>query len=179
MLACEGYNRRIFQTEANMQSSPPVIDIPARKNRTPLIVAISVVILCCFCSALAIAIFYAVRINSVRAIPQLPVEEGVPVIPTDSQSTTEPSDIGEAPEGGLGNDVLRNDTWKYVAFAAIARGCDRPVGADTKIVVLQQPQDGVWVEKWTVACASGESYPFEIQFTLDPTGTRFDIKPAP
>jgi hypothetical protein len=88
-------------------------------------------------------------------------------------------EIGQAPEGGLGNDILRNNTWQYVAAAAQGRGCDQPLGADTKTEVLQEPQNGVWTEKWNVARASGDSYPFEVIFTLDATGATFNIKSLP
>lgn len=151
----------------------------AKKNQTPLILAIVAIVLCCCCFVLAIA-GYAFRINRIRSIPQPPSQDVVPIPTHDLQSPTlESSDIGEAPEGGLGNDTLRNDTWVWVASSAQGRGCDQPIGTDTTIEVLQEPQDGIWVEKWTVACASGESYAYEIRFTLDATGTTFDIKPLP
>ncbi len=165
-----------------MESPELVIEIPAKKNRTPLIIAAVAIVLCCGCLALAAAGYYGyIKINRTQGIPLQPVEDVVPALPGDSQSPTlEPADTaGEAPAGGLGNDILRNDTWQYVAAASRAKGCDEPMGADTKIVVLQQPQNGVWVEEWTVACASGDSYPFEITFTLDATGATFDIKSLP
>jgi hypothetical protein len=45
--------------------------------------------------------------------------------------------------------------------------------------VLQGPQNGVWVEKWKVGCASGETYPYEVEFILDDTGATFNIKSLP
>lgn len=147
----------------------------AKKNQTPLIIAAVAIVLFCCCVVLAVAGFFTfTRIKSSQATPPQPVEDVAPIAPTDALSIP-----GEAPTGGLGNDILRNDTWQAVAGAAQGLGCDQPVGADTKIEVLQQPDNGVWVEKWTVACASGKSYPFEITFTLDATGATYDIKSLP
>jgi len=161
--------------EENMEAPQPVLDSPAKKNQTLLIIAAVAIVLACCCVVLAVAGYFGYnRIKNTQGIAPQPVEDVVPVNPTDA-----PSSPGEAPTGGLGNDILRNDTWQAVAGAAQGMGCDQPIGADTKIEVLQQPDNGVWVEKWTVACASGESYPFEITFTLDATGATYDIKSLP
>jgi hypothetical protein len=181
-MPAKGIVAKSFYLEENMESPQPVLETPAKKNRTLLIIAAVAIVLCCGCLVLAIAGYYGyTRMKSTQGLPPQPVENPVPVIPSDSQSPTlEPSNTaGDAPTGGLGNDILRNDTWQYAAAAARAKGCDQPIGADTKIVVLQQPQNGVWVEEWTIACASGDSYPFEITFTLDATGAKFDIKSLP
>ncbi len=165
-----------------MESPQPVIETPAKKNQTPLIIAAVAIVLCSCCIVLAVAGYIGyVRIYRGQGIPPQPVEDVVPVVPNDSQSPTlEPATTaGDAPIGGLGNEILRNDTWQYVAGAAQAQGCDQPKGTDTAIEVLQQPQNGVWVEKWTVACASGGNYPFQVTFTLDDTGATFDIKSLP
>lgn len=160
-----------------------------KKNQTALIIAAVVIVLCFCCVALAGAGYYFFTINRSTGTPAQPIEDAMPVVPDDSQvPTSEPDsvfdvpdfmDIGEAPTGGLGNDILRNDTWQYVAAAAQGQGCDQPLGADTQIEVLQEPQNGVWVEKWTVACASGDSYPYEVEFILDDTGTTFNIRSLP
>ena len=158
-----------------MEAPQPVLDSPAKKNQTPLIIAAVAIVLCCCCVALAVAGYLGfMTLKSSETIPPQPVEDVVPIGPTDALSIP-----GEAPTGGLGNDVLRNDTWQAVAGTAQGMGCDQPIGADTRIEVLQQPDNGVWAEKWTVACASGESYPFEITFTQDATGTTYDIKSLP
>jgi hypothetical protein len=163
-----------------MELPQPVLDTPARKNQTPLIIAAVVSVLCCCCVVAAAAGYYGYMTTTrSQTTPPQPIEEAVPVVPEDELTSAPFGSPGEAPTGGLGNDVLRNDTWQYVAAAAQGMGCDQPVGADTAIEVLQQPQDNVWKEKWTVACASGDSYPFEITFTLDDTGATFDIKPLP
>jgi len=159
------------------------METPVKKNQTPLIIAVvAIIVLCCCGLILAVAGYYGyIRINSTQGIVPTPVEDIEPATPEDVQSPTfEPAaSPGEAPTGGLGNDILRNDTWQVVAGAAQGRGCDQPVGADTAIEVLQEPQNGIWVEKWTVACESGDRYPFEVEFIVDATGATFNIKSLP
>lgn len=160
--------------------TPPINEMPAKKNNTPIIITAVAIVLCCCCAILAIAGYYGYNnINNTEDFFPPPTEEAVPVIPEATQEATQEffGTPGAAPSGGLGNDILRNDTWTYVAAAAQGQGCDQPLGEDTTIDVLQEPQDGVWVEQWNVACASGETYSYEIEFTLDNTGTTFDIKP--
>jgi hypothetical protein len=156
-----------------MESSQPEA-VPIKKNQTPLIIAISAAVLCCCCAVLAVAGYYGYNTMQLQ-------ETAVPTIPDDSPVPTfEPFDsVGEAPTGGLGNDILRNDTWQYIAYASIGQGCDQPLGEETIIEVLQEPQDGVWLEKWTVVCASGDSYPYEVEFILDDTGATFNITSLP
>ena len=159
----------------------PINETP-KKNQTPLIIAVVAIVLCCCCVVAAGAGYYFFSTNRSTSAQPEPVEDVVPIVPDDSQvPTSEPdvTDIGEAPTGGLGNDILRNDTWQYVALAAQGQGCDQPLGADTQIEVLQEPANNTWVEKWTVACASGDSYAYEVEFILDDTGTTFNIKSLP
>lgn len=162
----------------------PVSEAP-KKNQTLLIVAGVAAALCCCTIVLAVAgyIGYTTIQNTQTDIQ--PFEDATPEfgVPDDEEIPTEEFEIpstdfgvGEAPVGGLGNDILRNDTWQYVAFAAMGQGCDQPLGEETQIEVLQEPQNGVWVEQWNVACASGESYAYEIEFILDDTGATFNIK---
>jgi hypothetical protein len=162
-----------------------------KKNRTLWIIAAAVIALCCCGLIAAVAGFYGFITIRSSATQVLPLEEFTPAIPeelaTPSINLETPlntpdvnADAGEAPPGGLGNDILRNDTWQYVAAAAVGQGCDRPIGPNSKIEVLQQPDaSGVWVEKWTVVCRSGGTYPFEVTYTLDATGATFDIKSLP
>jgi hypothetical protein len=176
------YSKGIIGATLNLEKrmDTPVTETP-KKNQTPLIIAAVAIVLCCCCVALAAAGYYFFSVN--RSTTQVePIEDATPAIPDDSQlPTAEPdfTDIGEAPTGGLGNEILRNDTWQYVALAAQGQGCDQPLGADTQIEVLQEPANDTWVEKWTVACASGDSYPYEVEFILDDTGTTFNIKSLP
>lgn len=167
-----------------MESPQSTIE-PEKKNQTPLIIAVVAIVLCCCCLVIAIAGYYGY--NTMRVAPSelLPFEDPTPDVElpsTDEDDFEVPSTdlgIGEAPTGGLGNDILRNDTWTYVAFAAMGQGCDEPIGSDSTIEVLQEPENGVWVEEWTVACASGDSYAYEVEFILDDTGTTFNIKSLP
>ncbi len=160
-----------------MESPSPDV-IPVKKNQTPLIIAISAAVLCCCFAVLAVAAYYGYNIIQSSEAPVDGFETVEPETPDDSQAPTFESfdAVGEAPTGGLGNDILRNDTWQYIAYASIGQGCDQPLGEETTIEVLQEPQDGVWVEKWTVACASGDSYAYEVEYILDDTGATFNIR---
>jgi len=79
----------------------------------------------------------------------------------------------------LGNEVLKNDTWNLLVQVAAGYGCEEPIGNLSTIEVLQQPENGVWYEKWTLACSSGETSAFEIEFILDDTGATFNITALP
>jgi hypothetical protein len=174
-----------------METQQPVGENPLRKNRRALILAAVGVALCCVCLVIAGISLYSW--NSIRGMQTqvFPVEEFTPSVPenaltpaTDPNSTSGTSipslDVGEAPTGGLGNDILRNDTWQYVASAAQGQGCDQPIGSDSTIEVLQEPDaGGVWLEKWTVVCQSGDSYAYEVEYVLDSTGATFNITPLP
>jgi len=164
---------------------------PVNKNRTIIIVAVVAVVLVCCCVIAGIAGFYAfTAIRSEKVSPTQASEavttQAVATQEVTPQEVTPQSDVntpntgvGDPPSGGLGNDVLRRDTWNTIAPAAVGRGCDQPNGADSTIEVLQQPDAGIWVEKWTVACNSGETYAFEVEFILDATGATFNIKSLP
>ena len=165
-----------------METPQPVQESWARKNRTLLMIAAALLSMCCCGLIVAAAGFFGFfTIRSVST--SIPPEE----FPTPSINWETPiatpetnADPGEAPTGGLGNDILRNDTWRHVAAAAVGQGCNRPIGPNSTIEVLQQPDaNGVWVEKWTVVCRSGDSYAFEVTYTLDATGATFGIKALP
>lgn len=157
-----------------MESPQTNFETPEKKNQTPLIAAVTAIVLCCCCLALGAVGYYGYITIQAPRIEFQPTPETSFEVPTE-----ELPELGQAPIGGLGNDILRNDTWQYVAAAAAGQGCDQPIGEDTTIEVLQQPTNGVWVEKWTVACASGDSYPYEVEFILDDTGATFNIKSLP
>jgi hypothetical protein len=161
-----------------VENQPVIIEEKSTNNNRNLIIAlVVVVILCCFCLIVGIAGYYAyTTISSRQVLPAQPNETITPPEITPESDTS----IGDPPSGGLGNDVLRNDTWKVMAPAAIGLGCDQPLGADSTIEVLQQPDaSGHWTEKWTVVCNSGKSYVFQVDFILDDTGATFNIKSLP
>lgn len=161
-----------------MENQPVITEEkPTNNNRNLIIAVVVVVILCCCFLIVGIAGFYAfTTISSKQTSTEQPSEIFTP------QEVTPQTDagIGDPPSGGLGNDVLRNDTWKVMAPAAVEQGCDQPLGASSTVEVLQQPDSaGHWSEKWTVMCHSGKTYAFKVDFTLDSTGTTFDIKSLP
>jgi hypothetical protein len=163
-----------------MDTTQPIPELPERPNRRPLITTITAIILCCFCIVLAVAGYYGfVTIRSVET-QEFPTSEFPSVVTQEIMTLPPNSNPGEAPIGGLGNDILRNDTWQAVAAAAVGQGCDQPLGTDSTIEVLQEPDaSGVWVEEWTVACRSGDTYAFEVEYILDATGATFNIRSLP
>jgi hypothetical protein len=161
-----------------METPQPGQESWVKKNRTLLMIVAAVIAVCCCGSIVAAAGFYG--FFTIRSVSTLPTPNEFPTPPAEFATPEINGDPGEAPTGGLGNDILRNDTWQAIAAAAVGRGCDRPIGPNSTIEVLQQPDaGGVWMEKWTVACRSGDSYAFEVTYTLDSTGATFDIKSLP
>ena len=174
-----------------METPETYEEAKARRRQRTIVLLIAAAALCCVCVVVAIAIYsWSAARGGAGDLDTAP--EGS--TPTGPQNSLTPSlesnsvvvtpgtevDPGEAPTGGLGNDILRNDTWRAVAAAAEGQGCDQPVGADSTIEVLQEPDAaGVWVEQWTVACESGDSFTYEVEYTLDATGATYDIRPVP
>ena len=157
-----------------MESQTLSDEKPTNKNRTIIIVVAVIVVLCCCLVIVAAVGFYAfTNISSVQTDsgPIEPIDEFVP--PSNSMNDT-------PPDGGLANDILKNETWQVLAPAAVSLGCEEPSGSGLTIEVLQQPDaGGVWVEKWPVKCSSGETYEFEVEFILDDAGATFNIKLLP
>jgi hypothetical protein len=146
-----------------------LVEEKPNKNRTLIIVTVVAIgLCCCFVVAAAAGYYFYTNSQTVDMSPALPEEDFVPQ-----------SDFGadEPPSGGLANDILKNDTWAVMSPAAVGLGCEQPSGSGLTIEVLQQPDaGGVWVEKWPVMCASGDSYEFEVEFILDDTGATFNIR---
>jgi hypothetical protein len=171
--------------------TPETVDaMQARRKQRTIVLVVAAVALCCACLAVATAIYSwsAIRGGGADVVPVEGTSPSGPensltpsFVPNSTVDTPVPNpDAGEAPIGGLGNDILRNDTWQAVAAAAVGQGCDEPLGADSTIEVLQEPDaGGVWVEQWTVACSSGDSYAFEVEYILDATGATFNIRSLP
>jgi hypothetical protein len=133
-----------------------------------------VIIALCGCLIAAVAGFYAfVAIRSDESVSPQPTVESYEFDPPPVIG------VGNPPDGGLGNDVLKNDTWDLLVQVAAGYGCENPMGNLSTIEVLQQPENGVWYEKWTLACSSGETSAFEIEFILDDTGATFNITALP
>ncbi|MEP6895412.1 MAG: hypothetical protein ABI986_07380 [Chloroflexota bacterium] len=157
---------------------------PEKKNNTPLIIAAVVIVLCCCCLVASAVGYYAYNKSKTGQFNFSPSDTFTPIPPILNETSTEVpssnSDNGEPPTGGLGNDVLRGDTWNTLAPAAVGLGCDKPLGADTTIDVIEQPDaNGRWVEHWNVACQLGKKYTFEVEYILDATGATFNIKYLP
>jgi hypothetical protein len=175
----------ISPSAANPEPAAP------KKSNTGLIIGIVVVIvLCCCCIVVAIGAYYiSTKVqstySSINEALMTPVVPGVPVLPlpTNEAGTPEfpsvPSIPSSAvPQGGLGDDLLRTNTWAFVLIAAAATNCNSPDPATTVIEVTQQPDSaGVWQERWSVTCDGGASKSFDITFTPDPNGgTNISVK---
>ncbi len=175
-----------------------------KSNRTMIIVAVIVVVLCCCCivvvAGLAIAggsitkTFSNIENGlSTPGVPDIDLMTAVPDSGGQPEATTAP-DSGAAPDattlpsfsdaipdGGLGDDILRANTWTYVILTAAISGCEATDPKSTQIEVTQQPDaSGVWVEQWTVTCADGSTKAMNVTFTpASGGGTDISVKTAP
>lgn len=139
-----------------------------KTNRTWIIVAVVVgVLLCCCCLLAGGALAYTAFTTS-TAVSEF--QEEVPFF-----EETEPGEeipfefpgMDEAvPQGGLGDDLLRANTWTYVMLVIAIDGCEVTSAADTQIEVLSEPDsNGNWSERWEVQCADGSSTPVIVDFS--------------
>lgn len=163
-----------------------------KKNNTVLIVAAVIVALLCCCCVLIVGGFSLLGptvSETFESIEQTIPEEFEEVVPFedggqgegDEGDTFNPGFSDVLPSGGLGDEILRTDIWLNLNFASAMNNCIIPPdGAQkTNIEVLQDPDSaGVWVERWTVPCDSGEDKSFDITFTPTDNGTDFSIQTA-
>jgi hypothetical protein len=166
-----------------------------RKSNTGLIIGIVVAVLLCCCCLIIVGVFLFMgpvinnvyssvnqQLTAMPEIPSMPSGTSEPSNPSDSPTT--PSDSPSipsvpsnlVPQGGLGDDTLRTNTWGYVITAAALSGCIATDASKTTIDVLQPPDSaGVWKEKWTVTCDDSTNISFDVSFTPNPQGGT-DIK---
>lgn len=90
-------------------------------------------------------------------------------------ATPGPSDLGipadAVPQGGLGDDIQRAQAWVTSLATVIMSGCMAPVAKDTSIEVTQKPDaNGVWKERWTIACDGSDSVLVDITFKPSDSG---------
>lgn len=185
----------------NLQGMP--VAQPPKKSNTALIIGIVVAVLLCCCCIVVIAGGYYLKTKATSAINEqltaMPdilttvpaMMTSVPELMTSMPSGTDspdatpgPSDLGipadAVPQGGLGDDILRTQSWTYALLTVSMSGCTIPVAKDTTIEVTQQPDAaGVWKERWTVACDGAASVPVDITFTPSSGGgTDISVKLA-
>jgi hypothetical protein len=158
-----------------------------KKSNTGLIIGIVVVVLLCCCCLVVIAglTFLGPVVNNVFSsvnqglenptVPGIPAVPNLPSMPSETEIPGMPTISPDAvPQGGLGDDVLRANTWAQVLLAVMLKdptGCTAPSAAETAISVLQKPDsDGVWKEQWTVACGAGKTVPVDVTFTPGTSG---------
>lgn len=173
-------------------SFQPAAEAP-KKSNTGLLIGVGVALLLCCCCLIGGTILVLTvlgpsvsnvfsTVNEGLLTPPAPDSEDfpafpeIPVLPTDEsdlpQIPESPYNYGDfVPQGGLGDDVLRADTWVYVITAAAVSGCSATDASKTTIEVLQQPDsDGMWKEKWTVTCDDGAKKSFDVTFTPSAQG---------
>ena len=152
---------------------------PAKKNNTVIIIVAIVAALLCCCCVLIVGSFAFLGPTISETFENINegIEQGVPYeLPGDNGEGGDTEDYSESypdlssyiPTGGLGDEVLRTDTWFNINFSAAMANCTIPSdGAGrTDIVVLQDPDSsGVWVERWTVPCDDNTTKAFDVTFT--------------
>jgi hypothetical protein len=154
------------------------VEQPKKANTGKIIAIVVVVLLCCCCLAIAaVFLFMGPAVGNVyssvnqqlTAMPELPSMPADPSNPSDVPMPALPSNL--IPQGGLGDDLLRTNTWGYVVTAAAVSGCAATDASQTAIEVLQEPDSsGAWKEQWTVTCGDGSNKSFDVSFTPSPGG---------
>ena len=177
--------------EQEFSNVPPA---PKKNNTVLIVVAVVFALLCCCCILIVggFALLGPTVGNTFESIEEslpyempseeeLPSVEDVPFIEEDGEGFV-PDMSAYVPTGGLGDEILRTDTWLNITFSAAMANCVIPAdGAEnTGIEVTQNPDGaGVWVERWTVPCEDGSSKAFDITFTpADGGGTDISIQSA-
>ncbi len=151
---------------------------PANNNsRTLIIIVVVVIVLLCCCVIGAVGTLFIYRVS--KGIPSninqqfpVPSETSVPSLPG--------SNAGALPQGGITDHLLRQDTWQTVSAVVTGMGCEPNVAASSIVVTTKPDASGAWSEKWTVACQSGGTKAFNVDFTPSSQGgTDFNITPLP
>jgi hypothetical protein len=178
-----------------MQNPAPqvVYNEQPKKSNTGLIIGIVIaVLLCCCCLIVIIGFVYmGSSVTKVFSSINEQLTTAVPEIPSSPDATMEPSEPSTSPDataeplnpalpglpadtipqGGLGNDLQRTQAWAQSLSVTLPSGCLSPVAKDTKIDVTQKPDaNGVWKEKWTIACDGGSPVAVDITFTPSSNG---------
>jgi hypothetical protein len=155
--------------EAQPQAPEP------KKSNKMLFIIVGVLLACCIL-VIIVGLVYQFVIspsisNTIDAISSTP--QGNEASPGSSTSS-------DLPSGGNTSDILRRDVWMAISGVSSGSGCTPDV-AQTTIEITQGPDSsGIWIEKWTVACSSGEQQAFDVTFT--PTaggGTDYSITTSP
>lgn len=168
--------------QTQLQSEPAA---PKTSNRGLWIGVAVAVLLCCCCiiaSTFVLLTLLGPSVNNVFSTineglltPSAPDVEDIPSIPEVPESPDGYSDL--IPQGGLGDEVLRTDTWAYVMAASAMSGCVATDASKTTIEVLQEPDSaGIWKEKWTVTCDDDTQQSFDVTFSPSAQGgTNIDV----
>ncbi|MCS6992705.1 MAG: hypothetical protein NZP74_02620 [Anaerolineales bacterium] len=148
---------------------------PPKKSNLGLIIGIGAAVVLCCCCLIAGGSFALNVMGPLISNTYATINEHLP--PPDSYENGTPSPAvpfdteGILPQGGLGDETLRADTWFNVVLSAAFAGCSASDPTKVTIEVIQQPDSaGVWKEKWTVTCDSGGKKSFDVTFTPSAQG---------
>lgn len=185
-----------------MYSEPhiqPAFEPAPKKTNIGLMIGIAAVIALCCCCLIVIGGYALYSVSSAVGSTYSSIEvlltpgaegfEGFPVIPEIPSLPTDESGIPEIPyssdnfipQGGLGDEVLRANTWAYVMTVSAMSGCVATEASKTSIEVLQEPDSaGNWKEKWIVTCDDGAKKSFDVAFSPNSQGeTTIDVTGSP
>lgn len=165
-----------------MEASQPV----QGSNRNVIVIILVAVVLCCCCVVTGVGGYYGYQAyqaarDTVETLQDFeipttdPTNPDQPVIPIPGLPGFGEGDL---PAGGLSDDVTRATTWGSMLFTGPIFDCATPTVEGTAIEVVQEPDsNGVWIERWDVACGDGTTRPFTITFS--PADGYTDVNIAP
>jgi hypothetical protein len=142
-----------------MEASQPV----QGSNRNIIVIILVAVVLCCCCVVAGVGGYYGYQAYQAAR---------------DTVETLPGFGEGDLPAGGLSDDVTRATAWGSMLFTGPIFDCATPTVEGTAIEVVQEPDsNGVWIERWDVACGDGTTRPFTITFS--PADGYTDVNIAP
>ena len=160
-----------------MESNSPNVQMQGepKSNRNTILYVVGAIVLCCCCIAVGFGGYYGYQtyVAAQEAVQQF--EDFVPEIPTsfpidpndpNSPEIPVPGFGGEAPTGGLADDLTRELAWSQVVAYSAFGNCSDPQTESTVITVTSDPDaNGTWQEDWDVDCGDGTTYVYTVDYT--------------
>lgn len=160
--------------ESQFSNVPPQ-QKPPKSNRNTMLYIIGAVILCCLCVAVGVGGFYAYKAYTSAQQAVQEFQDAIPDIPTsfpldpndpNSPDIPIPGFGGEAPVGGLADELTRQLAWTQVVAYSSFVECSNPQVDSTEISVSIEPDaNGTWQEEWNVDCGDGSTHVFTVDYT--------------
>ena len=162
----------------SIPSNVPSQETP-KSNRNMMMYIIGAVVLCCCCVVVGVGGYYGYQ---TYVAAQQAVQDFQDIVPEDFEIPTslplDPNDpnspvipipgFGDAPTGGLADDLSRQIAWAQVVGYSSLASCSSPQVATTEITVSSDPDaNGAWQEEWNVDCGDGSFYVFTVDYTTD------------